>query len=56
MILMLRTKSSPKAEKIQSPFFYVPSDDGTDENLLILLHGLGRTKLSNPERTTLNLL
>ena len=36
-----RTKPSPKSSKLPGQFFYAPSDDGTDENLLILLHGLG---------------
>ncbi|KAF9478939.1 hypothetical protein BDN70DRAFT_906467 [Pholiota conissans] len=38
-----RVKPSPKPSKISGKFFYAPSDDGTDENLLILLHGLGDT-------------
>ncbi|PBK69732.1 hypothetical protein ARMSODRAFT_143707 [Armillaria solidipes] len=38
-----RVKSRPSASKIPVPFFYCPSDDGTDENILILLHGLGDT-------------
>ncbi|KAJ3497788.1 hypothetical protein NLJ89_g10302 [Agrocybe chaxingu] len=38
-----RVKQPPKASKIPGPFFYAASDDGTDENLLILLHGLGDT-------------
>ena len=36
-----RIKPSPKSSKLPGQFFYAPSDDGTDENLLILLHGLG---------------
>ena len=36
-----RVKPSPKNSKVPGQFFYAPSDDGTDENLLILLHGLG---------------
>lgn len=36
-----RIKPSPKSSKLVGQFFYAPSDDGTDENLLILLHGLG---------------
>lgn len=38
-----RVKNPPKQGKggIGVPFVYTPSDDGTDENLLILLHGLG---------------
>lgn len=36
-----RVKAAPKTKSIPVPFFYAPSDDGTDENLLILLHGLG---------------
>jgi len=38
-----RIKPSPKSSKLPGQFFYAPSDDGTDENLLILLHGLGDT-------------
>lgn len=38
-----RVKPPPNASKIPVPFFYCPSDDGTDENILILLHGLGDT-------------
>ncbi|RDB17054.1 hypothetical protein Hypma_001771 [Hypsizygus marmoreus] len=38
-----RVKPSPKTSAIPVPFSYTPSDDGTDENLLILLHGLGDT-------------
>ncbi|KAF9530521.1 Alpha/Beta hydrolase protein, partial [Crepidotus variabilis] len=38
-----RVKPTPKASNIPGTFFYSPSDDGTDENLLILLHGLGDT-------------
>lgn len=37
-----RTKVAPKTSSIRVPFTYSPSDDGTDENLLILLHGLGK--------------
>lgn len=42
-----RVKPSPKSgqEKIPVPFAYIPSDDGTDENLLILLHGLGADQI-----------
>ncbi|KAI0037092.1 hypothetical protein K488DRAFT_39890 [Vararia minispora EC-137] len=40
-----RVKPIPKSSAIPAPFTYVPSDDGTDENLLILLHGLGDTHL-----------
>ena len=36
-----KTKPSPKVAAIPVPFTYNPSDDGTDENLLVLLHGLG---------------
>ncbi|TFK75647.1 hypothetical protein BDN72DRAFT_831971 [Pluteus cervinus] len=38
-----RSKPAPKTTKIAVPFTYSPSDDGTDENLLIILHGLGDT-------------
>ncbi|KAI0058366.1 hypothetical protein BV25DRAFT_1810832 [Artomyces pyxidatus] len=40
-----RVKSPPKASVLSAPFTYTPSDDGTDENLLILLHGLGDTHI-----------
>lgn len=40
-----RKKPAPKASAIPVPFAYAPSDDGTDENLLILLHGLGDTHI-----------
>lgn len=36
-----KVKKAPKTASIPTPFSYFPSDDGTDENLLILLHGLG---------------
>ena len=36
-----RVKPPPQSTAISAPFDYSPSDDGTDENLLILLHGLG---------------
>jgi len=38
-----RVKPPPKTNAISVPFEYTPSDDGTDENLLILFHGLGDT-------------
>ncbi|KAF8166380.1 hypothetical protein BJ912DRAFT_863162 [Pholiota molesta] len=40
-----RVKPAPQTSEIPGKFFYSPSDDGTDENLLILLHGLGDTHL-----------
>ncbi|KAJ7178034.1 hypothetical protein C8R46DRAFT_1075639, partial [Mycena filopes] len=40
-----KVKKPPRTEKIPVPFFYAPSDDGTDENILILLHGLGDTHI-----------
>ncbi|THU87365.1 hypothetical protein K435DRAFT_867374 [Dendrothele bispora CBS 962.96] len=40
-----KVKSPPKPTSIPTPFSYYPSDDGTDENLLILLHGLGDTHI-----------
>lgn len=40
-----KVKKVPERKKISLPFSYIPSDDGTDENLLILLHGLGDTHL-----------
>ena len=36
-----RIKPPPQSASISAPFSYSLSDDGTDENLLILLHGLG---------------
>ncbi|KAJ6591020.1 hypothetical protein DFH09DRAFT_907985 [Mycena vulgaris] len=36
-----RVKPPPSTTAIPVPFSYAPSDDGTDENLLILLHGDG---------------
>ena len=36
-----RVKPAPSSSAISVPFVYTPSGDGTDENLLILLHGLG---------------
>ena len=36
-----RVKPAPAKDAIPVPFDYASSDDGTDENLLILLHGLG---------------
>ncbi|CDO76512.1 hypothetical protein BN946_scf184712.g2 [Trametes cinnabarina] len=39
-----RVKPVPKSSGVPVPFVYHPSDDGTDENLLILLHGLGDTE------------
>ena len=36
-----RIKPPPQSSAISAPFSYSPSDDGIDENLLILLHGLG---------------
>jgi hypothetical protein len=36
-----RIKPPPQTASISAPFSYTPSDDGTDENLLVLLHGLG---------------
>ncbi|KAI0691644.1 hypothetical protein C8Q76DRAFT_634461 [Earliella scabrosa] len=40
-----RVKTPPKTSAIPVPFVYTASDDGTDENLLILLHGLGDTQV-----------
>ncbi|KAK7042452.1 hypothetical protein R3P38DRAFT_2890569 [Favolaschia claudopus] len=40
-----RVKKPPQTQKISVPFFYAASDDGTEENLLILLHGLGDTHI-----------
>lgn len=36
-----RVKQAPTRKGLGTPFVYNPSADGTDENLLILLHGLG---------------
>jgi len=36
-----RIKPPPRSSAISAPFSYSPSDDGTDENILVLLHGLG---------------
>ncbi|TRM70175.1 hypothetical protein BD626DRAFT_476524 [Schizophyllum amplum] len=38
-----KVKPQPSSAKTSVPFTYFPSDDGTDENLLIILHGLGDT-------------
>ncbi|KAF9078697.1 hypothetical protein BDP27DRAFT_1310031 [Rhodocollybia butyracea] len=40
-----RVKKTPLESRIPTPFYYSPSDDGTDENLLVLLHGLGDTHI-----------
>ena len=48
----LRVKPAPTQSVIPVPFSYFPSDDGTDENLLILLHGLGKPAIFlNPQPT-----
>ena len=56
--------SPPRERAIPVPFSYAPSDDDVDENLLILLHGLGDThvpfanlgkKLKLPQTATLAL-
>ena len=58
------THSPPRESVIPVPFSYTPSDDGVDENLLILLHGLGDThvpfanlgkQLKLPQTATLSL-
>lgn len=36
-----KKKPAPRKGKCPLEFVYHPSHDGTDENLLILLHGLG---------------
>ncbi|KAG6335176.1 hypothetical protein ID866_3920 [Astraeus odoratus] len=38
-------KPPPDSSKITVPFSYTSSNDGTDENLLVLLHGLGDTHI-----------
>ncbi|KAI6132932.1 hypothetical protein EV401DRAFT_2053664 [Pisolithus croceorrhizus] len=40
-----RRKPPPSSARIPVPFEYTASNDGTDENLLILLHGLGDTHI-----------
>ncbi|KAL5526495.1 SAC7 [Sanghuangporus sanghuang] len=40
-----RVKPAPSKDAIPVPFDYAASDDGMDENLLILLHGLGDTHI-----------
>ncbi|TFK19244.1 hypothetical protein FA15DRAFT_760156, partial [Coprinopsis marcescibilis] len=40
-----KSKPQPSKSAIPVPFAYYPSDDGTDENLLILFHGLGDTHI-----------
>lgn len=55
----LPTKRAPSKSAIPVPFSYMHSDDGTDENLLILLHGLGKLRsvlFSKPRDETSNLL
>jgi hypothetical protein len=37
------THSPPREDAIPVPFCYTPSNDDVDENLLVLLHGLGDT-------------
>ncbi len=49
-----RVKPIPKNSAIPVPFTYIPSDDGTDENLLIILHGLGNY-LRRPESPRLDI-
>jgi hypothetical protein len=44
-----KVKPAPKQSTIPVPFFYASSDDGTDENLLILLHGLGAYSFKSPK-------
>lgn len=34
-------RTAPKAQEIPHEFRYSASDDGINENLLVLLHGLG---------------
>lgn len=40
-VIKYQLKATPLSSRIPVPFAYAASDDGTDENLLILLHGLG---------------
>ena len=35
-------KPRPSESAIPVPFSYSASDDGTDENIIIILHGLGK--------------
>ena len=44
-----RSKVPPQLSSIVVPFSYTPSPDGTDENLLILLHGLGEFYINQSE-------
>ncbi|KAG6829032.1 hypothetical protein H0H87_012819 [Tephrocybe sp. NHM501043] len=45
-----RVKKALSKADIPVPFSYFPSDDGTDENLLLLLHGLGTDAIfSSPD-------
>jgi hypothetical protein len=44
-----RIKPVPKTSVVPIPFTYIPSDDGTDENLLMILHGLGRDSSSRTD-------
>ncbi|OJA12247.1 hypothetical protein AZE42_04080 [Rhizopogon vesiculosus] len=50
-----RVKFAPQTPFIRAQFSYFPSDDGIDENLLILLHRLvgidGRAARTSPLRT-----
>jgi hypothetical protein len=50
-----KVKLAPKKSAIPVPFFYASSDDGTDENLLILLHGLGAYSLKGSKNMHLTL-
>ncbi|KZW02903.1 hypothetical protein EXIGLDRAFT_713813 [Exidia glandulosa HHB12029] len=40
-----RVKQAPTRKGLGTPFVYNPSSDGTDENLVVLLHGLGDTEV-----------
>lgn len=51
-----RVKQRPAKSSIPVPFIYHASDDGTDENLLILLHGIGECCGPNMLPTTSNTL
>lgn len=39
-----KNKPAPKKGKMPLQFVYHPSSDGVDENLLIMLHGLGESE------------
>jgi predicted esterase len=46
-----RTKDGPSDKTLGTAFSYTHSQDGTDENLLVLFHGLGKSSCSPPMAT-----